>query len=312
MSQPTVSEVHVDRPMTNFSVRYMNNAVDFVADKAFPLVQVPNRSDVYYEFTPSYWFSDEMEPRAPGDAYPESGYVVTNSTFLCNTFAISKLIPDEVRANADSPLSPDREAAEWLAQKALINRERAFAAGFMATSVWTTDNTTATDWDASGGVPITNIQVAKRTIKNASGATANTLVMGKIVHDGLLTNAQITALVQYSQRAFPTDLRGILAAALDVETVLVGDTVYESADEGETSSLLPILDDDALLIHVPASPSLYTAAAGMTFIWQGGGGMGMVERFRIDDRKSDKAAIQSSYDQKKVAAALGYFFSDVV
>lgn len=312
MPLPTQNDVHADRPLTSFSVRYMNNAADYVADRAFPIVQVGNKSDSYYVFTASYWFRDEMQRRAPGNPYPFGGYGVSTDTYNCEQFALAKDIPDEIRANTDDPMNPDREAAEFLAQKALIRREKAFADAFMAASVWSTDNTTATNWDDSSGVPISDIQAARRTIKNASGMTANTLVMGKIVHDALVLNKQITDKVQYVRQALPREIAGILAAALDIERVLVSDVVYETAAEGGTSDLDPILDDDALLIYVPSAPSIYSAAAGLTMVWGGGGGMGEVERVRDDMNDRDVAKFKMAFDQKKVAADLGYFFSDIV
>ena len=50
MPQPTLQDVHVNRPLTNVSVAYLQEAagVEFVADKAFPAVPVENKSDLYY------------------------------------------------------------------------------------------------------------------------------------------------------------------------------------------------------------------------------------------------------------------------
>ncbi len=312
MTLPTVNDVHVDAPLTSFSVRYMNNALDYVADRAFPIVRVNKQSDLFWTYAAGYWFRDEMVPRAPGDGYVEAGYGVSTDSYLCLQFALAKAIADEIRENADAPMDPDREASEFLAGKALLNRERKFSTRYMITGVWGTDNSSATDWDASGGVPITNMQVAKRAIKNSSGKSGNTLVMGKIVQDGLETNAEILGKIQYVGRVLPQDIRAVLAAALDVDNVHVGDAVYESAAEGLTSSLLPIIDDDALLIHTPDAPTIYSAAAGLTFVWNGGGGMGVVQRFRDEMNDRDVAKIKASYDQKKVAAGLGYFWSDIV
>lgn len=312
MPLPTVNDVHVDAILTSFSQRFMNNAADFVADRAFPLVRVQKASDKYFIYTASYWFRDDMTLRAPGDPFPATGYGVTTDNYLCNEYAVARYIADEIRNNADAPLDPDREAAELLAGKALLRRERAFSTDFMVTGVWTTDNTTASDWDSASGVPITNMQVAKRGIKNASGLAGDTLVLGKIVQDGLETNTEITNKIQYVGRILPQDIRAVLAAALDVRQVLVSDVVYESAAEGVTSALLPIIDDDALLIHVPENPTIYSGAAGLTFVWEGGGGMGVVERVRDELNKRDQARIITHFDQKKVSAPLGYFWSDIV
>lgn len=312
MTQPTVNSVHVDRPMTTWSRRYQNNAADYVARRAFPIVKSDFKSDQYYIYTPGYWFRVVAQRRTPGGDFARGGYGVETDSFLCEIFGLEKLIPDEERNNSDAPLMPDQDATEWLTDQILLLHETEFADQFMITGVWGTDNSTATDWDATGGVPITNVQVARRTIKNATGQTINTLVCGKIVEDGLATNSEILDRIKYTDRALPVDVKPLLAAALDLKQVLVSDVSEETAAEGVTSSMAPILDDDALLIYVPDSPTVKSAAAGLTFVWEGGGGIGQIERYREDRNKSDVLQIQTAYDFKQVAAALGYFLSDVV
>ena len=313
--EPTVNQVHQDAVLTSFSVRYMLDQSFFVADRAFPIVPVQKQSDLYYEYDRTYWLRDDFKQRAPGGDYPMAGYGVSTGSYRCDQFALAKPIADEERDNADSPINLDQDAAEYLAQKALIRRERAFAADFMVTGIWTTDNTTATDWDASGGVPITNVQVAARTLQASTGMLPTKIAMGLIVWQALQTNAQIVDLIKYTQSALPADLgEALIAKAFGLKEILVGRASYESAEEGVTSSILPILDDDALLLAIPERVGLNTPTAGATFVWAGGGGggMGTLTRVRDDMHDRDVAKMKMNFDQKKVAAPLGYFLSDIV
>ena len=63
MPQPTLQDVHVNRPLTNVSVAYLQEAagVEFVADKAFPAVPVENKSDLYYTYARADFNRDEIE-----------------------------------------------------------------------------------------------------------------------------------------------------------------------------------------------------------------------------------------------------------
>lgn len=313
--QPTVNQVHQDAILTSFSVKYMQDPNDYVADKAFPILPVDKQSDKYYTYDISPMFRDLMKKRAPGGDFPDVGWTISTDSFFCDQFALETPIADETRTNADAGLDLDQDAAELLAQQALIRREVAFSTDFMVTGVWTTDNSSATDWDASGGVPITNVQVAQRTVQAASGKVPNTAVMGLIVFHALQTNAQITDLIKYTSRALPKDLgESVIAAGLGVDNLLVGRAIYESAAEGATSSILPILDDDCLVLYAPPRVGLKVATAGMTFVWAKdfGGGMGTVMRVRDERRHTDFAQILANFDQKKIAAGLGYFFTDIV
>ena len=37
---PTRQQIHIDRPLTNISVAYMQDAKNFIADKVFPTIPV--------------------------------------------------------------------------------------------------------------------------------------------------------------------------------------------------------------------------------------------------------------------------------
>jgi len=310
---PQPSDFRVDVPLQDFSVAYLQEQTDFIAMDMFTQRPVSVSSGKYYTYTQKYWLTDEMQHRAAGNPYPESGWELSTDTYLCERFAIQKAIADEEREDAGPGINLDQDAAEWLTTKNLIRMERSVSADFMVTGVWTTDNTTATDWDASGGVPITNVQVAARTVQQATGKRPNAIAMGKIVHDGLLTNPQITALLQYSQRALPRDVQAILAAALDLEYVSVSKASYDANAEGLAASVTPIMDDDALVYVKTASASgLKTATSGILFYWPGGGGLGTFTRVRDETRDTELARVKCAWDYKKVSADLGYFFSDIV
>ena len=311
MSQP--SSIHIDKVLQDFSLAYLQEQTDFVARDVFTQKPVMQSSGKYYTYTQSYWLTDEMQVRAPGNRYPEAGYELSTDSYVCERWALAHPIADEDREDADEPIDLDQEAAVFLEQKNLIRMERSFATDFMTTSVWgTDDNNSAIDWDSTG-TPITNVQTASRTIQAATGKNANAIVMGKIVFDALTTNAQITGLVQYSQRALPRDIMALMGAALDLDYVYVSRAAYDSAAEGVTSSIAPIIDDDALVyFKAPTAPGPRTATAGMLFTWAGGGGLGSFTRVRVDDRDADMARLKAAWDFKKVGASLGYFFADIV
>jgi len=44
----TPSQVHIDQPLTNLTLAYVQSQENFIADKVFPLVGVERQSDKYY------------------------------------------------------------------------------------------------------------------------------------------------------------------------------------------------------------------------------------------------------------------------
>ena len=63
MAQPTPSDVHVNAPLTNVSIAYMQDQTDFIADKAFPGIPVKKQSDRYYSYDKGNWFRAKAQRR---------------------------------------------------------------------------------------------------------------------------------------------------------------------------------------------------------------------------------------------------------
>jgi len=46
----TPSQVHIDQPLSNLTLAYVQSNENFVADKVFPVVGVARQSDKYCEY----------------------------------------------------------------------------------------------------------------------------------------------------------------------------------------------------------------------------------------------------------------------
>lgn len=315
MALPTLNSVQaVDPVLTNMLVGYKQADTRFVAGRAFPNIPVEKDSGTYYIFTKKYWFLDEMKSRAPGAQFARAGYGVSSTTFSTLQYGLEHVIPDEIRANSQVPMSLEQAGLQWLAQQSLIRKERAFAGDFMKTSVWATDdNNSTTDWDDfASGDPVDDVLTARRTISNNTGYDGNTMILGYIVHQALVNHPDLIDRVKYVQTATMATVEGALAAAFGVQNYWVAKSSYNSANEGQSGTYAAIIDDDCLVCFVSPNPGIMAASAGYTFTWAGGGGDGSVRMYRDDEVDSDVLKSKEQWDQKAVATDLGYFFADVV
>ena len=72
---------------------------------------------------------------------------------------------------------------------------------FVTMGVWSTDNTTATDWnDYDNSDPIGDVRTARRTIAQAIGRPANVMAMGLIVHDALVNHPDVLERIMMGGR----------------------------------------------------------------------------------------------------------------
>jgi hypothetical protein len=314
MAQPTQNQVHIDAVLTNLSVAYMNEVDNFVASKVFPTVSVNKQSDLYFTYSQADFYRDQAQYRADGTESAGSGYSLSTASYSSSVWALHKDIGDQVRANSDSPLDPDMDATKFLAHQMMIRQERDWASKFFTTSVWGTDATPSTLWDASGSDPIGDIQAGVNTILSNTGYLPNTLVLSYATYKTLRNHSDFVDRYKYTSADSITP--ELIGKVLDVPRVMVMKGVYNSAKEGASASYAQMGDKDALLCYVAPAAGIMSASAGYNFVWNGvGGGLGTstaVSRFRMDHLRADRLEIESAWDFKAVGTPLGYFFSNAV
>lgn len=317
MPQPTRSDVHVNRPLTNISIAYIQRAQDFIADKVFPIVPVMKQSDLYFSYDKKYWQQTQAHVRAPGTESAGTGYHVnSNNSYLCKVWAVHKDVDDQTRANADQPLDMDRDATLFVTQNLLLRREKVFVSTYLKTGVWTgaADFTPGTLWSASGSDPMKDIDTLKSGIKSQTGFLPNTLVVSADVFFALRNNAAILDRIKYTQRGIVSE--DLLASLFGVEKFLVASAVQDVAPEGEAGSVNYIASKVGLLVYANPAPSILQPSGGYTFSWQGLFGAGAqgnrIKTFRIEPRESDRVEGEMAFDMKLVGADLGVFLNNVI
>lgn len=315
MAKPTTAQIRaIANPLlSEMLVAYMNDDADFAARQVAPTVPVSEQSGTYYTIPGKYQFADQLERRAYGDTFARAGYEFGKDTYATQQWGLEHPIPDEDAASFQARASLQQVALRWLAGQSNIRKENQFASDFMAASVWSSEDlNNVTDWDDASGAPVTDIQTAQRTVRQLTGEEPNAMICGEIVYHALLLNAEIEGKIQYTETMTRTTVQALLAPVLGLDTLAVSYALENTANLGQNASLSPIIDDDALVVVVRPGADMFTASAIKTFVWEPGGGEGMVRQYYSDERNAEILQHKEQWDQKLVSADLGYFFQDVV
>lgn len=326
--QPSRSDVHVDRPLTNISIAFMQDPASFIADKVFPNIPVKSQGDLYFTIDRGMFNRSSMKERAPGTESAGIQWKVATDSYFAKVYALHNDVHDQVRANADSPLDLDRGATELLSIQALLKREIDWVTSFFAASKWTGDQTGVDSaspstnefgrWDRADSNPIEVIRAQATTIHERTGFRPNKLVLGRRVYDALLDHPDIVGRLDRGQTPGgpAKTLRANLAALFEVDEVLVLDGIQNTAAEGDTNVHAFIGGKAALLLYVAPSPGIMVPSAGYTFSWTGLFGAGAygnrISKFRMEHLKADRVEIEQAFVHKLVAADLGVYFATAV
>jgi hypothetical protein len=326
MPQPTVKQVHVNRPLTNISVAYAQNAMDFIANRVFPSIPVMKQGDQYYIYDRGVWNRIAAQKRAPATESAGSGYVLSTGSYFAKKSALHSDIADEERANADSVLNTDRDHTEYVTDNLLMLRESEWGEAFFTTGVWGTDLVGVAaapaagqflQFDNANSTPIEVIEEQHTAMKQATGKRPNTLVLGAETKSALKNHPDVVDRIKYAQRE--TSVIGLseMATLFEVDQVLVADSITNVANEGATEDSEFILNSKSMLLcYSEPSPGIKKASAGYIYEWTGllpgSAGGATISKFRMEELKADRVEGEMAYDMKVVAADLGIFFSACV
>lgn len=117
---PNANEVHIDAALTNLSVGYRNPA--FIADLVAPVVPVRKQSDKYFIHDAAREvFRQSDDRRAPGAEANEVNFALSSDNYYAEDHALTSVIPDEERENADPVIQPAIDRTEFLRAKIDLN-----------------------------------------------------------------------------------------------------------------------------------------------------------------------------------------------
>lgn len=317
-STPTPSDLHVNGPLTNLALAYIQGNVTYISREVFRTIPVQKQSDLFYKWHKKSFLSAYAKKRAPSTESAGGNLTLQTDSYAADVYAYHYDIDDQQRANADSQLNLEDSAQRHVSEALLREQERLWLANYFKTSVWATDVTGVASgatagqfnqWDGSGSVPAGDIETAKVTILGSTGKIANTLILGRLVYSKLRTNPHVKDQFKYtSDRSVNL---AMLAAYFDVDRVLISDMV--ATTNGSTFGL--VAGKHALLTYVDPNPGLQTVSCGYTFNWSGytGAQDGLrMSMFREEKIRSDRIEGEYAWAQKLTAADLGYFLSGAV
>ena len=321
----TPNSVHIDQPLTNLTIAYVQEQSNFIADKVFPVIGVDKQSDKYYIYDRDNMNrTGDVKALAPRTEVNRIGMSLSTDSFYADVYGLGMDFDQQTLANEDAALDIRAAGATTLTNRLLIHREEQFATNFFAAGKWGTDSTPTNLWsDYTNSTPITDVTTARRTMQLKSGGfKPNTMVVGKEVRDQLINHPDILARLNGGATVTNTALitNAKLAEIFEVENFYVMEAVKNTSVEGVAESNAFIGGKHALLVHGPQNGGLMTPMAGATFAWnnlQGVNNLGVtVESFSDDALKRQQVAehiqVKMSYDMKVTGADLGYFFEAVV
>lgn len=335
MTYPTTAaSVHIDQPLTNLTIAFLQSSTNFIADRVFPRVSVTKKSDRYYIYNRAdFNRAGDVKERSAGTEANTIGMSLSTDQYFTRVYGLAMDFDMETLANEDTALNIRAAGAEVLTTRMLIDREERWADKYFKTGVWGTEyegvSGTPTlpqvkQWSSYlDSTPIIDVTRARRAMQLKSGGfKPNVMVVGKETRDVLINHPDILERLNggatVTNTALITDAK--LAEIFEVEEFLVMEAVKNDGKEGLAESNSFIGGKSAALYYRPRSSGLMVPSAGYTFTWdelQNASGYGISIKSYTGDFLNVKGIAERieanlAYDQKVVSADLGVFFRTIV
>ena len=326
-NQPDGSALHTNRPLTSMSLALFQNLDGFIHDRLFPSLPVMKRSDTYTIFPRGQFNRNEMKKRAPGTQTPGVGYTPSSDNYFAHVYGLHVDIDEQDEANADEQFDLDREAMVMLTTAAKIHRESEFVSTFWGTGKWGQDvagiasSPSATQFifwsDYTNSNPLIDVEKWMNSQISKGLPKPNVLAMDRATWGALKNHPVILDRINRGQTSGPAMvLKESVAALMELDRIVVGEGVSNTAVEGAADAHSYLLGDNALLCYVAPSVGRYTPTAGLTFAWKGylgNNGQGIrITRMPIPLTTSRRVEIESAFSMKLVSPDCGVFFSNTL
>ena len=301
--------VHIEAAVTSFAVGYQEQ--EFAAAKIYPIVPVSKKNDKYWLFGKEQ-FDAQTTRRGADGSYTRVKHDQSNVSYLCEEDGLEEPIDKSEIDNADDPVRPKETAAAIIKQQMLISLERRLALEILTTNSPTTTVTNSGSsaatgqWDNATADPILQVKTARAAIRALGGPKPNRIAIGSAALSILKQHPLITNRVIYGGLSMSGGIvsNAALAALFEVDEVIELDQVYNTAKQGQATSLSNIWGKIMLQYYFPKTPrellDLRTPMWGCLPFWkipEVGGQIMIAESYDEPQRNSTVIRLRSFNDE---------------
>ena len=307
----TYSNIHVDAMLSQFSIAYKQ--AGFIAERVLLPVKVKKKSDKY-----PVWGRENFQVpqtlRASGAKANIVKQSLSNDSYFCEEHALKTFVTKDERENQDDGLRLEEAAVAFVTQLIQLRKElKANALLFTAANYPAASKTdiSGTQWNNNANTPFRNIKTAMRAVARLCGKLPNTIIIPGEVMDVLEEHDDFLDRTKYSSRdALTSDiLANLLRLAPGGPGVVIGESVQNTEQEGETEVMADIWNSHVLVAYIDPNPALETQTLGVGFTTSDGR---ETRRWMEEETDNDWFQVLENYDHKLVSTQCGHLLTDVV
>jgi hypothetical protein len=275
----------------------------FIAGGVLPVLNVAKQTGYFGKLRREDMLQTRDTQRAPGGGYARQQFKFTDDSFTCVEHGAEEPVDDRESEMYSDYFDAESLAAIRARDAVLRNREIRVADAIFNTTTWTATSVT-NEWDdLTNATPIDDVEGRVQALYDA-GVVANTLIVTWKVFRNLRNCQQIRDRIDSSgagDRSLASDISAAkLAEIFDLDRVLVGRGIKNTANQGQSVSLTPIWSNEyAAVCRTATSNDIREPCVGRTFHWSEDGSTfgGTIESYRDESVRSDIIRVREDTDE---------------
>ncbi len=299
---------YVDPVLTNLSQKWTNDSEDFIAEKLFPVIEVPKPSGKYWAYNKDNLKAGgtNIDLRTGRSKTAEVTFGKSLKDFgPLQEHALKDFITRDEMQFVDSPLDIESDSVDNLNEVMLLAQEISLATMLRDTGIITNNVTLSgtSQWnDYTNSDPFVTIKARVIALRNSAFKKPNTIAFGWDVWLQLVDHPKLLERIKYNRDGVITTADIVkLFSPYGITQVFVGGAMYDSTVEGQTGTPTSVWGKDVIIGYVTPRANLRTVNGGYTLRLRDGK---KVDKWDEADPEGEYVRNRDYYDQMLFASEL--------
>jgi hypothetical protein len=250
---------------------------------------------------------------ANGATYGRIEWYMDDLAYACVNHGLEGQVTDEDVENYGGDFDAELEKTWGIKLKMQFAREKRVKELIFNTTTWTgsalyTDNSAA-PWDNIASDIIGQLRAGKEKVRANTGRMPKSLIIGENSLNNMLKNTALIARFPGIPILTESIFRSRMNELIGIENLLVGQAVYNTADEGQDFSGGDIWPDDYAMLAVTGTETtpMVLGHLGRTIIWdQYTSDIEYMESYREEQTESEIIRCKEYIDEKVFDVYFGH------
>tara|TARA_R110000868_G_scaffold9119_3_gene46169 strand:+ start:376 stop:1311 length:936 start_codon:yes stop_codon:yes gene_type:complete len=294
----------------------------YIATQVFPVIDVQSQAGNFGKIPIEQLLQQRDTRRAPGSGYARGNWTFDKAVYATEEHGAEEPVDDREAKMYSEYFQAEQISTMRAFSSVLRNAEQRVADAVFNTTTWTGSSLTTAptnEWDdATNAVPLTDVEAAVQKIYDNSGLWANALIINRKVFRNLRNSAQVIDRIESNGAGNASKASDItvqmLAAAFDLDYIIVAGTSKNGAKEGQAASPTQIWSGEyAMVCRISTSPDMRDPCIGRTFHWAQDGSSigGTVESYREEAIRGDVIRVRHDVDEIVLYPQAGHLLSNI-